>query len=121
VAAAGALVTGRSGAAGRAVAELRTLCTIPGVGRGLSEIRRVLRPGGAFHFVAHGRSPDAKVAAWQDRLTPLQRRVAGGCHLNRPIGGLVAASGLDLTRVENYYASGPKAYGYTFEGLAVKA
>jgi hypothetical protein len=51
----------------------------------------------------------------------LQRRLAGGWHLNRPIGRLVAESGLDLTQVENYHASGPKAYGYTFEGLAVKA
>jgi ubiquinone/menaquinone biosynthesis C-methylase UbiE len=98
-----------------------TLCTIPDVGRALSEIRRVLRPGGAFHFVEHGRSPDVKVAAWQDRLTPLQRRLAGGCHLNRPIGRLVAESGLDLTRMENYYASGPKSHGYMFEGRAVKA
>jgi hypothetical protein len=47
------------------------------------------------------------VATWQDRLTPWQRRLAGGCHLNRPIGRLVADSGLTLTRVENYYAKGP--------------
>jgi ubiquinone/menaquinone biosynthesis C-methylase UbiE len=98
-----------------------TLCTIPDVGRALSEVRRVLRPGGSFHFAEHGRSPDARVAAWQDRLTPVQRRLAGGCHLNRPIDRLVADSGLDVTRMENYYVRGPKAFGYTFEGTAVKA
>lgn len=98
-----------------------TLCTVPAVERALSEVCRVLRPGGAFHFVEHGRSPDPRVAAWQDRLTPLQRRVAGGCHLNRPIDRLVAESGLDLTQLETYYAQGPKAFGYTFEGTAVKA
>jgi ubiquinone/menaquinone biosynthesis C-methylase UbiE len=98
-----------------------TLCTIPDVERALSEIWRVLRPGGSFHFVEHGRSPDARVAVWQDRLTPLQRRVAGGCHLNRPIDRLVADSGLDLTRMETYYVQGPKAFGYTFEGTADKA
>jgi SAM-dependent methyltransferase len=97
-----------------------TLCTIPAVERALSEACRVLRPGGGFHFVEHGRSPDARVAVWQDRLTPLQRRLAGGCHLNRPIERLVAESGLDLTRLETYYMSGPKAFGYTFEGRAVK-
>jgi ubiquinone/menaquinone biosynthesis C-methylase UbiE len=97
-----------------------TLCTIPAVERALAEACRVLRPGGELHFVEHGRSPDSRVAAWQDRLTPLQRRVAGGCHLNRPIDRIVAGSGLDLTRLKTYYTEGPKAFGYTFEGRAVK-
>src|SRR5450755_4140336 len=97
-----------------------TLCSIPDVDRALSEIRRVLRPGGFFHFVEHGRSPDRKVAGWQDRLTPLQRRVAGGCHLNRPIDRLVRDSGLELIRLENYYAKGLRAFGYMFEGVATK-
>jgi ubiquinone/menaquinone biosynthesis C-methylase UbiE len=98
-----------------------TLCTIPDVQRALSEVWRVLRLGGSLHFVEHGRSPDLRVARWQDRLTPLQRRLAGGCHLNRPIGQLVADSGLELTRIENYYAGGPKTFGYLFEGTATKA
>jgi ubiquinone/menaquinone biosynthesis C-methylase UbiE len=98
-----------------------TLCTIPDPMAALAEIIRVLRPGGAFHFVEHGRSPDAKVARMQDRLTPLQRRVAGGCHLNRPIDELVTASGLEVTRLETYYMKGPRATEYTFEGIAVKA
>ena len=98
-----------------------TLCTIPDVGRALAEVRRVLRPGGSLHFVEHGRSPDPGVAAWQDRLTPVQRRLAGGCHLNRPIGALVAGSGLELAGMQNYYAQGPRPFGYMFEGRAVKA
>ena len=97
-----------------------TLCTIPDPMVALAEIIRVLRPGGAFHFVEHGLSPDAKVARMQQRLNPLQRLVFGGCHLNRPIDQLVTDAGLELTRLENYYMKGPRAVGYTFEGVAVR-
>jgi ubiquinone/menaquinone biosynthesis C-methylase UbiE len=97
-----------------------TLCSIPDVGRALGEIRRVLRPGASLHFLEHGRSPDPDVARWQDRLTPFQRRLAGGCHLNRPIADLIAASGLRIERLENFYIEAPKSLGYTFLGVAAK-
>ena len=97
-----------------------TLCTIPDPGSAMREIARVLRPGGGLHFVEHGRSPDPGVAAWQDRLTPLQRRMFGGCHLNRHIGDMVSRAGLNVDRVDNYYLRGPKAFGYMFEGTATK-
>ena len=97
-----------------------TLCTIPDAMRALAEIRRVLRPGGAFRFVEHGLAPDARVARRQQWLTPLQCRAFGGCHLNRRIDQLVAAAGLELTRLDTYYMKGPRALGYTFEGVAVR-
>lgn len=95
-----------------------TLCTIPDVRSALEEIRRVLRPGGTFHFLEHGRSPVPEVAVWQDRLTPLQRRLAGGCHLNRPIAELVEDAGFDLLRLDNCYMKGPRVFGYMYEGVA---
>ena len=97
-----------------------TLCTIPDANRALAEIVRVLRPGGALRFVEHGLAPDAIVARLQQRLTPLQRRAFGGCHLDRRIDQLVAAAGLELTRLDTYYMKGPRALGYTFEGIAIR-
>lgn len=97
-----------------------TLCTIPDAAQALAEICRVLRPGGALRFVEHGLAPDAGVARLQRRLTPFQCRVFGGCHLDRRIDQLVAAAGLELTRLDTYYMKGPRALGYTFEGVAVR-
>lgn len=98
-----------------------TLCTIPDVDGALAEMHRVLRVGGAVHFVEHGRSPDASVARWQDRLNPLQRRVFGGCHLNRPIDSLLERAGLVVSPLTTFYARGPKPFAYLYEGVATKS
>lgn len=97
-----------------------TLCTIPDPGRALAEVVRVLRPGGSLHFVEHGRAPDERVARAQDRYTPLQRRLAGGCRLNRPIDGLLADAGLELTELSTFYMNAPRPWGYTYLGIATR-
>lgn len=97
-----------------------TLCTIPDPVAAIREVRRVLRPGGALHFVEHGRAPDEPVRRWQDRLNGIQQRLGGGCNLNRDIPALLAAGGLAITRLDAYYIKGgPKAYGSMYEGIAV--
>ncbi|HQZ33984.1 MAG TPA: class I SAM-dependent methyltransferase [Ilumatobacteraceae bacterium] len=97
-----------------------TLCTIPDVEQALAEVWRVLRPGGRFHFLEHGLSPDTNVARWQRRIEPFQKRLADGCHLTRQPTELVRAAGFTIERAEARYASGPKPWTWLTEGSALK-
>ncbi len=97
-----------------------TLCSIANIEQALAEIYRVLKPSGHFYFIEHGRSPDTGLAQWQDRLTPIQKRIADGCHLNRPIQDLVTQV-FGNASVDTFYArSLPKVGGYFYKGTAVK-
>jgi ubiquinone/menaquinone biosynthesis C-methylase UbiE len=96
-----------------------TLCSIPDAVRALAEARRVLRPGGALLFVEHGRAPEPSVARWQDRLDPLWSRLAGGCHLDRPIDVLIQAAGFRLDRLETSRVPGPRTHTFLYHGRAL--
>ena len=104
-----------------AVLSTWTLCTIPNMSAALEELRRILKPGGSLHFVEHGHAPHASVAKWQERIEPLNKKLAGGCHLTRRIPEAIEESGFAMERLDTYYFKGePKPFGYTFEGRAVK-
>lgn len=97
-----------------------TLCSIPKIEQALEEIHRVLKPDGRFFFMEHGRSPDPSVQIWQDRLTPIQKVIADGCHLNRPMQALVERYFKVLT-LDCFYADGfPRIAGYMYQGAATK-
>lgn len=97
-----------------------TLCTIPDAAAALSEVRRVLRPGGTLHFVEHGLAPDIKVQRWQHRLEPINKRMFGGCHLSRPILELLESAGFTVKDVDVFYEKGaPKPMGADSLGVAV--
>lgn len=97
-----------------------TLCTIPDPVKALREVRRVLKPNGAFLFLEHGRSEDIGVAAWQDRLNPLQRIIGCGCNLNRKIGQLIEQAGLTIRRLDRFQMrSVPRLGGEMYQGSAM--
>lgn len=96
-----------------------TLCTIPDPVPALREMRRVLKYGGELLFCEHGLAPDAGVRRWQQRLTPLWKPMAGGCHLNRDMPDLIAAGGFDIVELDARYLPGPKPMTYVYSGVAV--
>lgn len=103
-----------------AVVSTWTLCTIPDPVKALQEIRRVLRPNGIFLFLEHGRSDDARVAAWQDRLNPVQNIIGCGCNLNRRIDRLIELSGLQIHHLERFLMPHvPRIGGEMYQGRAV--
>ena len=94
------------------------LVSIPDLARALSEMHRVLKPRGQLLFVEHGLSPDENVRKWQHRLTPLWKRFAGGCHLDRPIAELVEGAGFRMKGLQTGYMQGPKPMAFMYEGVA---
>ncbi len=97
-----------------------TLCSIPDPVAALHEVRRVLKPGGQFLFCEHGRSPEAEVAKWQDRLQPLWMPLAGGCHLDRDVPLLLRDAGLHTADLQQGYVPGPRPLTYHYWGQASK-
>jgi len=98
-----------------------TLCSIPEPLDALAEVRRLLKPGGHFVFVEHGRAEAPGTARWQDRLNPYWCRFADGCNMNRPIDRLVEEGGFRLVSLDRFRNKGPGVLAQMYRGVAVRA
>lgn len=81
-----------------------TLCSVQDGKQVLNEMRRVLKPGGKILFLEHGRAPDKGPEKWQQRIEPMWKHIAGGCHLHRPVTKLFEAEGFALDQEGGHYA-----------------
>jgi ubiquinone/menaquinone biosynthesis C-methylase UbiE len=98
-----------------------TLCSVNDHARTLSELRRVLKPGGTFLYAEHGRAPDPGVARWQERIEPAWSRLFCNCHLSRPVTPAIEQAGFAAEPIgRRYMAPGPKFAGWMEWGRAVK-
>jgi ubiquinone/menaquinone biosynthesis C-methylase UbiE len=95
-----------------------TLCTIPDWQKALEQMRRVLKPAGELIFCEHGQAPDASIQKWQARINPWWGKIAGGCHLNRPIPALLDAGGFKIDRMDSMYIPGPRIAAFNYWGVA---
>ena len=96
-----------------------TLCSIQNWKAVLAQVKRVLKPDGILLFSEHGLAPDSRVAKWQNRLNPLWKTFAGGCHLNRSVPDCLAASGFRIDSLEtSYLLDTPKILGFNYRGIA---
>jgi ubiquinone/menaquinone biosynthesis C-methylase UbiE len=97
-----------------------TLCSIPEPHAALAEMHRVLRPGGRYVFIEHGRAERPDTARWQDRLNPIWRRIADGCNINRPVDLLVVKAGFSLASLTRFQYRGPRVLAQMDRGVATR-
>ncbi len=95
-----------------------TLCTIRDPEAALAQIRRVLKPDGRLLFAEHGEAPEESVRTWQRRIDPVWTRLAGGCHITRPILPMIEAAGFELIDTQSAYVGGPKVASFQSWGTA---
>ena len=96
-----------------------TLCSVDDPAQVAREMRRILKPGGRLLFLEHGRAPQANIARWQERVEPLWKPLAGGCHLTRRVGANLRANGFEVEPIGQAYLTGaPRMMGWMEWGVA---
>lgn len=98
-----------------------TLCSVNDQKQTLAELQRILKPGGIFLYAEHGRSPEARVARWQERIDPIWKSIFGNCHLSRPVTSAIENAGFAARPVgQRYMHPGPRFAGWVEWGVARK-
>jgi ubiquinone/menaquinone biosynthesis C-methylase UbiE len=98
-----------------------TLCSIPDARAALAEMHRVLKPGGLYLFIEHGRSRTESTIRWQDRLNPTWSKLTDGCNINRPVDELVEQSGFELSLLDEFKGKGPRLISHLYRGIAKRS
>ena len=98
-----------------------TLCSIPDARAALAEMHRVLKPGGLYLFIEHGRSRTESTIRWQDRLNPTWSKLTDGCNINRPVDELVERSGFELSSLDEFKGKGPRLISHLYRGIAKRS
>ena len=98
-----------------------TMCSIPEVRRAVSEVYRVLRPGGRLVFLEHGLSDDPGIQKWQRRLNPIEGLLADGCRLDLDVEAVVRGQPFGQVEVERFEIVGlTRTHGTMYRGFGVK-
>lgn len=97
-----------------------TLCSIPDAHAAIAEMHRLLKPGGRYLFIEHGRSRHESTLRWQDRVNPVWRRLTDGCNINRPIDRMVVQGGFELASLDEFVGKGPRLISSLYRGVALK-
>jgi ubiquinone/menaquinone biosynthesis C-methylase UbiE len=90
-----------------------TLCSVEDAAQVMREPRRIPRPGGEALFLEHGRAPDGDVLRCQEQIEPVWKRLAGGCHLTRPVASALSGAGFAVeTLGAGYTPKTPRFAGW---------
>ncbi|QDM40382.1 class I SAM-dependent methyltransferase [Altererythrobacter sp. TH136] len=98
-----------------------TMCSVDDQRQVLAELLRILRPGGRFLYLEHGRAPDPAPARWQRIIEPAWKRMMGNCHLTRPVSSAIADAGFAIQPAgERYLEKMPRWVGWMEWGVGIK-